>query len=270
MFEKFLLGRLLDEGGVGDGGGTGAGTGDHSGAGGDGAEGSSGITKEFLTSSLNSVSAGLRSELSKKTIPNALKASLDPVLERVTALEESLKGGSGGGTGEGGEGGEGGDGHKIPPEVQAKFSSYDKQITTLQKALDDEKAEKQAAKEAQRVSDKRVAISTALGGFVPKDERAARSLQKICETECFYSEDGDLVALDDNGNETTAEAWIKEAVPRDYGGFLAPVGARGSGAGRGANGSGKRTVSLEDIKPGMKPEEKQRIYSEIAALNAGA
>ncbi len=176
------------------------------------------------------------------------------------------------GDGEAGEAETGG----IQPPPEAKTDAEKRLLAQLQREQREraklarrmEKLEAHAlAKEKQAEErERQAAIRSELAGLsVTKTDAAF----KIIRDDIYRGEDGKLYAKNAEGDEVPLKEYVAGWL-KGFPEFQPPRTAGGTGATGGSrqDSSAAGTVTLEDIRPGMKPEEKQRVYRRIAELAA--
>lgn len=139
------------------------------------------------------------------------------------------------------------------PKPDAKYKALEKQVADL-KAENDKRAED--LKREKRSS----TLTTELGKLGIMPDRL-KSAMRAVDPDIKFAEDGSLVGEDDTPVTEYLATWIKG---NDH--FLPPRQVGGAGASGGQRGRGEKPPQLEDIKPGMKPEDMQRVREQIASL----
>jgi hypothetical protein len=164
-----------------------------------------------------------------------------------------------------GEGGEGGDPPPDPKPGESKQSASElkmqRELEKMRKDLDAERAARSETEAKSKETNRKAAISAALNGIPFANEKAALAAQRLFDADVRYNEAGELVAGPD---EQPVGDYIK-AQMREHEYLLAPKQTGGSGANPGKQGAGK-AFTLDDIKPGMKPEDLASISAQVASI----
>jgi len=155
------------------------------------------------------------------------------------------------------------------PEPDAQDGQKpDPRVKALEKRLADMAAKFEAAEKARQETEARARtermnsmLRTELLKHVPADRIDAA--MRIFAPDVKYSEDGSIVG---GADELPLSEFIEAAIQKyDY--LLPPKNVGGAGATPG-NRRNQQTFNLEDIKPGMKPDEIARIREHIARVMA--
>lgn len=160
-----------------------------------------------------------------------------------------------------------------PPEDPAKGGKpIDPEVAKLRAQLEKINARADASDKAREAADKRAEekerhslIRTELGKFQFAKENGIDAAFKVLGPDIKRNDASELVGPND---EPLGE-YIASQLTTAYDFMLAPKQVGGSGATNG-KGRGPAPVQLEDIKPGMKPEDLARVRQEIARVAAEA
>lgn len=136
-----------------------------------------------------------------------------------------------------------------------------KQLDSLTKSLDEERKARTETETKAKETARESAISKALSSYPFVNDGARKAAERLFGAEIRYNDEGKLVAGDD---EQPVEDFIKAQI-RNHEYLLAPASTGGSGTSSGGKGArGEKVYTLDDIKPGMKPEELANISAAIA------
>ena len=205
-------------------------------AGGDGADGGGGGT-------------GFDPEAFKTEILGEVTKQLNGGLSRLEKTIKSLTGG-------GGTGGDGG-GDPKPSTKEAR------ELARLRADLDAEKKSRieteSRAREANRISTLRSELAKHV------DPKKLDAAVRIFGPDVKVLEDGSIVGGPD---EVPLSRFLVDSVKQyDFLRTSSPAGGNGASVGRGP--SGPPVITLDQIKPGMKPEERARIMERIRSVLPG-
>jgi hypothetical protein len=151
----------------------------------------------------------------------------------------------------------------IPVEVNTELQKRDRKLKEVTDLVATLTAERDQAQQARLESERQSAVKDAMAGIQWRDQTHQNAFYKMVIGDVIRDEDGTLVAKTDKGNITVSEFIQQQAetVP----GFLAAQGRGGSGASQGGVIKPSKTVHIEDIKPGMTPEQKAAAWQQAAA-----
>ena len=135
----------------------------------------------------------------------------------------------------------------------AKYKALEKQIADL-------RAENDKRTEEVRREKRNSTLTTELGKLGVPAERMKAAI-RVIDPDIKFTDDGQLVGDDETPLTEYLAKWIGE---NDM--FLPPKPVGGAGAGAGQRGRGEKPPQIEDIKPGMKPEDMERIRQHDASL----
>jgi len=237
----------------GDGSGDGAGSGAQTGA---TLEEVRALLKDEFMPQVNTGINNAIANLKKSDVPKVIDGVLAPIKDQLTTLQETISGlGQGGGSGDGKSG-------DMPPDVKAKFNEAIRTSENLKLRVDDLERQKQESDQKLERSERDQMLTSALSSFTFQDEVAAKSAFTLLRPDVKRLDDGTIIA----GDNLPVIDYVKEVLPSRYGFLLRPKAAGGSGAnGTPAVAGGGKQVMLEDIKPGMSPEERERAARAIVA-----
>jgi hypothetical protein len=136
------------------------------------------------------------------------------------------------------------------------------QMREMQSKLEAAEKQRQDAITASEQRERTSAIRAKLGDFQFASDAARESALRILDGDIVRGEDGNLYGPD---KTTPFDKHIAKALEETHDYLLKPKDVGGSGA---HNAGGKRTppVDLNDIKPGMSAEDRQRVLAEIAQV----
>lgn len=196
-------------------------------------------------------------------VTTMLNGGIGRIEKQLKALKPAPAGeGAGGGEGQGGgEGeGEGQGGKKVDPEVVKTRKQLEQLQAKFETSEKSRLATESAAKEKERLS--LIRTELAKQGLA---DHAVDDAFRFFRDEVKFTEDGTLVGGSD---EKPLAEYVKEVVEQRTH-WLPPKSNAGAGAGPG-NGRGRTNgVSLDDIKPGMKPEQSAAAREGILAVLNG-
>lgn len=216
------------------------------------------LLKEEFMPTINTGINNAVANLKKGDVPKLIETALGPVQDQMASIVDKIDGLSGSSS----NGNEGGGGSKdMSPEMKAKFNEAIKTSQSLtERVATLEQQKKEADDKLERAQQDKV-LSTALSSFTFQDRVAADSAFTLLRPDVKRLDDGTIVA----GDDLPVEDYVKDVLPARYGFLLKPKDAGGTGArGSQSPGSGARGhVQMEDIKPGMSPEEREKAAAEI-------
>lgn len=218
------------------------------GAGGDGADGGGGGTGFDPEAFKTSFKAEILGEVTKQL--NGGLSRLEKTIKAMTGGGGS--GGDGGGTGgNGGDGGDPGGGDPKPSTKEAR------ELAKLRADLDAEKKSRieteSRAREANRISTLRSELAKHV------DPKKLDAAVRIFGPDVRVLEDGSIVA---GADESPVGEYLAEAIKQhEY--LLLPVQTGGAGATAGNGRRGPAPLTMDQIKPGMSPEERTRAWDAI-------
>ena len=164
--------------------------------------------------------------------------------------------------GEGAGSGEGGDGKNKGKEGDdPRFAQLERDLKKTREDLANERAEREKASKAAEESDRHSLIRNALGGYEFGTEKARDTAFRIFRDEVVRGKDGKLYAPD---GETPYGEYIKAQMEKEHEYLLKPKDVGGAGA---QNGGSRRNAAfdVDDIKPGMSKEDRERARQAITA-----
>lgn len=154
------------------------------------------------------------------------------------------------------------------PEPTPAGQKTDPKVKALEKRLADMAAKFEASEKARQETENRAkaermnsTLRTELLKHVPADRIDAA--MRIFGPDVKYGEDGTIVG----GSDELPLSEFVEAAIQKYEYLLPPKNVGGAGATAG-NRRGQQAVNLEDIKPGMKPEDIARVREHLARVAA--
>jgi hypothetical protein len=155
-----------------------------------------------------------------------------------------------------------GDGKPADPAL----ASLQGQVREMQAKLEASEKARQDAVKAAEERERTSAIRAKLGDFQFASDAARESALRIFGSDVVRGEDGNLYGPD---KTTPFDQYIGKALDETHDYLLKPKDVGGSGA---MNPGQKRQppVDLNDIKPGMKPEDRARVLAEIERLGSAA
>ena len=239
----------------GDGDGDGAGSGGKTGVSVDEVKT---LFKEDLLPQIHTSINNAVANLKKTDVPKLIEGAINPLSDQMKSLQDSIGNLGSGGSGDGGSGGTG----DMSPEMKAKFNTAIRTSESLQERLTTLESQKQDADKKLERSERDQVLTTVLSGFSFQDEVAAGSAFKLLRPDVKRLDDGTIVA----GDNLPVVDYVKDVLPTRYAFLLKPKESSGAGANGGApNTGGGKQVTMEDIKPGMSPEERARVSRGILA-----
>ncbi len=162
-----------------------------------------------------------------------------------------------------------GDGTDPPPDPKAgqdgKQTSAElklqRELEKLRKEVEEERRARTETEAKAKETSRKATISAALNGHQWANEKARLAAERLFDADVRYNEAGELVAGPD---EQPVADYIKSAL-KDHEYLLAPKPTGGSGLGPGSGKApGAKAFTLEDIKPGMSPEDLEAVRAHIA------
>ncbi len=160
---------------------------------------------------------------------------------------------------EGGEGSE--EGSRSREGDDQRFASLERDLKKTQAELASERGEREKAAKAAEESDRHSLIRTALGGYEFGSDKARDTAFRIFRDEVVRGKDGKLYGPD---GESAYTDYIKGQMEKEHEYLLRPKEVGGAGA-QSAAPRRNAAFELEDIKPGMNKEERERARQAIAA-----
>ncbi len=145
------------------------------------------------------------------------------------------------------------------PAINAKMQSLERQIKTLTDGMKASEAERNTERELRLESERRAAIKDAMSAIPFRDQTSSEAFFKIVSSDIERDEEGNLVAKSDSGPLPVAD-YIR-GMSEKLSGLLAPKGGGGSGASPG-RAPANRQFTLDDIRPGMSPEDEREILAQ--------
>lgn len=160
------------------------------------------------------------------------------------------------------EPGQGNDNKDKPTDTA--LASLQSQVKEMQAKLEAAEKARQDAIKAAEERERLSAIRAKLGDFQFASEAARDSALRILGGEVVRGEDGALYGPD---KTTPFDQFIAKSLEETHDYLLKPKDVGGSGA---MNPAHKRQapIDLNDIKPGMKPEDRARVLAEIERLGS--
>lgn len=139
------------------------------------------------------------------------------------------------------------------------LTKLEKELAKMRTDLDTERKGREEATNQARSEKRTNTLTQELGKLGVAPERIKSALRAV-DPDVKFSDDGTLVGEDDSPLAEYLTTWIKG---NDH--FLPPKQVGGAGATGGLR-RGEKPLQLEDIKPGMKPEDMARARQLIADL----
>jgi hypothetical protein len=206
----------------------------------------------------------------KKTgLVDAIKAQVDPVNSQLTTINEALgklvagQGGSGG-SGSGDGGGTGGSKPQVPPEVNAQLRAFTDQLKAQGTEIASLRTAKETAEKRAEETERFSVIRTALGGLPFVSDKSAETAFSIVQPHVRRLDDGSLVA-GIGGDNYPVDAFTKDFLQKEHAYLFKTTGASGSGAPPAGGIRMGAKVDTNQIKIGMKQEDRQSVVDAIGA-----
>ena len=147
-------------------------------------------------------------------------------------------------------------------KAQRDFAELNKQLAAQREALANSEKQRQSAEEKRLEAEKSSALKSAIAAAGVRAD-GHDELAVIMGSQITRSEDGELVGP---GNVALA-TYIKEYVEKRPA-WLPPLPGAGAGATQSARNQ-QKPIDINDIKPGMSPEDKARAMAQIATVLRG-
>lgn len=148
-----------------------------------------------------------------------------------------------------------------PAARDPKVAALERRLADLTAKLEAEQKRREETERAAREKERAAAIRSALSRFQFAKPSGLEAAFRLVESDIRYGEDGALETPDGS----SLDEYIAAKIEREYDYLLAPKPAAGAGASPGGR-RGTQTIDLNDIKPGMKPEQLAAVKAEIARL----
>lgn len=154
-----------------------------------------------------------------------------------------------------------------PPEPKSKDGDHDqaallKRIADMEAEREKDRAASKSAREAARDRDRLAQIRTALSAHQYANDAAAEDAMEYFGKKLKFNDADQLVTPDG----TPVKDWIGKTLANDRPHLLKPRDVGGAGAQNGGAAAGGKTINLEDIKPGMKPEDLAAAEAYVASV----
>lgn len=267
MFKFWLRSPLFDQAGEGAGGSGGSGA---------GAGNSGAVDLAAFVAEVKGVLADYRKDI------NSVMKSTKEIAAKFQGSQGG-QGGSGSGNGEGsgsgsgsgqgsgsgeggGEGSGSGSGKAADPALAAQIRALERRLKESDDRQAAMKAESDKTKADADLKDLNSNLRTKLAGkFKFADEQALQDAFDIFSPKIKRNEEGAIVGHDG----TPLEQYLEESMrSKQY--LLAPKDAGGAGARNGGRPPGAQPFDINNIKPGMKPEDRALALQEIARASVEA
>lgn len=151
----------------------------------------------------------------------------------------------------------------VDPDPKPGDQKPDAKYKALEKQVADLKAENDKRADDLKREKRNTTLTTELGKLGIQPDRL-KSAMRAVDPDIKFSEDGSLVGDDDTPVTEYLANWIKS---NDH--FLPPRQTGGAGASGGGRPRGEKPPQLEDIRPGMKAEDLERVRQQISNVING-